>query len=37
MDWRKQGWNRNYAALGEQDKLGMHVDEIFALYLFTVS
>lgn len=37
IDWNKQGWNRNYLDLTEQEKLSMMVDEIFALYLYTVS
>lgn len=37
IDWNKQGWNRNYIDLTEQEKLSMMVDEIFALYLYTVS
>ena len=36
-DWQEQGWARNYLRLSEQEKLNMFVDEIFALYLFTVS
>jgi len=37
LDWRKQDWARNYLKLSEQEKLSMFVDEIFALYLYTVS
>ena len=37
LDWRQQGWDRNYLGLTEQEKLNMFVDETFALYLYTVS
>ena len=37
VDWRQQGWDRNYLGLTETEKLNMFVDETFALYLYTVS
>ncbi len=37
LNWEKQGWKRDYSALSDDDKMNMKVDEIFALYLFTVS
>lgn len=35
--WQELGWYRDYNHLTEHDKLKMKVDEIFALYLFTVA
>ena len=37
LDWEKQGWKRDYLHLSDDDKMNMKVDEIFALYLYTVS
>ena len=37
IDWKAQGWDRNYLALSENDKMNMFVDEIFAIYLYNVS
>ena len=37
LDWKKQGWKRDYLHLSDDDKMNMKVDEIFAYYLYTVS
>jgi hypothetical protein len=36
-EWINKGWKRNYNKLQVQDKISMLVDEVFALYLYTVS
>ena len=36
-EWLNKGWKRNYNNLDVQDKMNMLVDEVFALYLYTVS